>query len=148
MASVEKQEYITWVDTFNVGIAIIDSQHRKLVEVVNELHSGTNTATGDENKEKREASFRAAMRAAVEYVRVHFATEELLMKKYNYPDTVAHKAQHTEFVRRVLQGAGRFESGHTNEGVHLVIFLRNWLLEHIAITDKNLALYIKKQGGS
>ena len=146
MAPTEKQVYITWADSFNVGIGIIDSQHQKLVAVVNELHQGVNATHGEQIEEKRAESFRKAMRGAVEYVRVHFSTEETLMKKFNYPDSVVHKAQHAEFVRRVLQGASRFESGHTNEGLHLVIFLRNWLLEHIAISDKNLALFIKKQG--
>jgi hemerythrin len=92
-----------------------------------------------------EESFIKSVRAAVEYTKVHFSTEEELMRKINYPDFQTHKLQHEDFARRILEDVKSFESGDRKIGMKFVQFLRDWLLEHIAVVDKAFALYAKKQ---
>jgi len=146
--SENKTDFVQWSDALNVGIPFVDAQHRKLIDILNELHSGIHGAHGPQSPEGG-ASFRKAMHGAVEYVRVHFSAEEELLRKINYPDFAAHKAQHEEFVRHILDSVSRFESGNRYEGLELVkllSFFRNWLLEHIGVLDKNYATYAKKNG--
>jgi hemerythrin len=40
-----------WSDTYSVNIGIIDSQHKVLVDLINELHQAMRTRTGKEHKD-------------------------------------------------------------------------------------------------
>jgi len=145
----ESQGFVSWADQYSVGIEIMDEQHRKLVEITNDLHKSQFVSHFEksENTTKDELEgFINSLKAAVEYVKVHFSTEENLMRATNFPGYAAHKARHEEFARRVLQDLGRFNAGEKRVGMQFVYFLRDWLLEHIAVVDKDFALYAKSKG--
>ncbi|MDR2735047.1 MAG: bacteriohemerythrin [Spirochaetota bacterium] len=146
----QEQAFITWNEQYDGGLAIMDEQHRKIVDVINELYRAVFALKVDgtaEEKEKEKAEgIKKSIRAAVEYVKVHFSTEETIMRKLDYPRYPEHKTRHEDFARRVLQDVMRFESGDRRVGMQLVAFLRDWLLEHIAVADKDLALYAKNKG--
>jgi hemerythrin-like metal-binding protein len=133
--------FIAWSDRYSVGISFMDEQHYRLVELANELYESL-FADADEKLE----TFKECMSAAVSYVKVHFSAEEELMRAVGYPQFADHKGAHEEFVRRVLQAGLRFEKGDPQVGRQFVFFLRDWLLEHIAVVDKRLASYAKSKG--
>jgi hemerythrin len=144
MPGFEKpREFVIWGDQYSVGIGAIDEQHRKLVTITNELYNGL--FSGRFNQAEMEESFRKSVHATVEYAKVHFATEEELMRKLAYPDYVPHKTQHEEFATRILKDVGAYESGNTKIGTKFVYFLRDWFMQHIAVTDKAFALYAKSK---
>lgn len=74
----------------------------------------------------------------------HFATEESLMERHNYPDAAAHKMEHHAFYQRVqvLQSQATV-NGLTHE---LLVQIHGetcaWLLNHISQTDVNLGLFL------
>ena len=140
------KEFVIWDDKYNVGIGFMDDQHQKLVGFTNELHKGVFALEHDGYSKSREESFKEGVRAAVDYVKVHFAAEEELMRSMNYPKYAEHKGHHEEFVRRVLQDVARFGTGDKRVGMQFVYFLRDWLLEHIAIVDKEMSAYAKSKG--
>jgi hemerythrin len=148
--SESERELISWNDHFDVGIAIMDEQHHKIVEVINELYNSIfslNMDASEEEKEKEKAEgIKKSLHAAVEYVKVHFSTEEAIMRKIDFPRYPEHKARHEDFARRVLLDVVRFESGDKRVGMQLIAFLRDWLLEHIAVADKDLALFARNRG--
>jgi len=144
------QDYVSWNVRYEVGIGFMDEQHRKIIDIINELYQSLFVADmgGTEQEKEKEASaaIKKSIRAAVEYVKVHFSTEEAIMNKISFPRYAEHKARHEDFARRVLQDVVRFESGDKRVGMQLVTFLRDWLLEHVAVSDKDLAVYAKSKG--
>jgi len=144
------QDYVSWNERYDVGLAVMDEQHHKIVDVINELHEAVfalkDGASAEEQEKIKAEGIRKSIRGAAEYIKVHFSTEEAIMKKIEYPKYHEHKARHDDFTRRVIQDVARFESGDRRVGMQLVAFLRDWLLEHIAVADKDLALAAKGKG--
>lgn len=134
-------EFVIWEDRFNVGIAVIDEQHRKLVDFTNTLFEGCR-----QGKEGANEAFRKVLRDVVNYVKVHFSTEEQMMQEMNWEGYPAHKKLHEEFVRRVLENVANFEGGHNFVPNLFVRFLRDWLLEHIAVADHQFSNWAVPRG--
>ncbi|MDR0539475.1 MAG: bacteriohemerythrin [Spirochaetaceae bacterium] len=125
------EPYVVWEDVYATGISIIDLQHQQLFALTNELYESCR----EENKIKKSV-FRKAIRHAVDYIKFHFSTEEQILEAINYAEIDAHKKEHREFVRTVLDAAKDFEDGNDFAPNEFVRYLRNWVLRHIAIEDK------------
>ena len=146
--ALAKEDFVTWSDRYNVGISFMDEQHRKIIDIANDLHKGIFALENESAEKSKGESFKAGIRAAVDYVKEHLSIEEEMMRSIDYPQYTEHKKAHEEFIRRVLQDAARFEAGDRRVGMQFVYFLRDWLLEHIAVVDKGLALYARSKGKS
>jgi len=144
------KDYVTWSERYEVGLGFIDEQHRKIIDIINDLYRSLydfDTGASEAEKEKEKAEgIKKSLREGVEYVKVHFSNEENVMRKLEYPQYAEHKARHEEFARRLLQDVMRFEAGDKRVGMQLVVYLRDWLLEHIAVVDKYLAMYARSKG--
>jgi hemerythrin len=79
---------------------------------------------------------------AVDYVRYHFTTEERLLRRIGYPDFAAHKKQHEDFVKKIIEEVRLFNDGKRFVPNNFVRFLRDWVLAHIAVSDKLYAKYL------
>ncbi len=133
-------DFVEWKEQYVVGIDIIDKQHKTLLHIINKLFGACKAG-----KQEADKSFGSILKKAVEYVKTHFSTEENLMIEHKYPDLGAHKRLHQEFVRRILLSAGEFQKGKNFVPNNFVRFLKDWLLEHIAITDRKLGVFIKNK---
>ena len=133
-----KSELITWSPTFSVGVKLIDDQHRGLLDLVNHLF---NHVVGDEEAERD--FFQEVIQEAVKYVRVHFATEEKIMIATKFPGYPEHKKAHDTFVLTVVNNIKDFEDGKKFSLAAITKFLKEWILTHIAIVDKEYFNYFK-----
>ncbi|GHV94303.1 hemerythrin [Spirochaetia bacterium] len=134
-----KSELVKWSSTFSVGIKLIDDQHKGLLDLVNDLF---NHSTGDVAEER--AYFQKVIQAAVNYVKVHFATEEKIMIATKYPGYAEHKRAHDTFVLTVVDNIRDFEAGKKFTLSTFTKFLKEWVLTHIAIMDKQYFEYFKR----
>jgi hemerythrin len=142
--SADENSIVEWKDRLSVFIPIIDEQHKSLINMTNDLYAGC--LQGDE---AAVAYFKTAVRKAVEYVKYHFTTEERILENINYPAFASHKKQHEDFVKEILRGVKEFEEGKKFIPNIFVRYLRDWVLTHIAVSDKNYSEYLinlKKQG--
>jgi hemerythrin len=64
------------------------------------------------------------------------------MERISYPDYARHKKEHTDFVREVYIKVEEFKSGKMLAPLLFVYFLRDWVLHHIAVSDKRLGDYL------
>ena len=64
--------YIVWNDDSNLGISIIDEQHRAIVSTINSLHYFIQIGHGNE-------IIKPTMIMLEQYINIHFQTEEALM---------------------------------------------------------------------
>ena len=134
-----KEEHVKWVDTYSMGIRIIDDQHKGLLDFVNDLF---NHATGNEQDER--LYFSSVIQQAVDYIKLHFSTEEKYMIATKFPGYKDHKKEHDEFTLKVISSVKDFESGKRLVLTTFTRFLKDWVLSHIAVCDKLYSDYFKK----
>lgn len=133
---------IQWNAGFEVGYGTIDSQHRQLVDILNVVMDGLKKPTGD-------IATQTALKRLIDYTKSHFSTEDNLMVEHKYPDIAAHRKQHSDLIAKVDALHADVKAGKQLVGPKTVMFLQNWLVEHILKTDKKLATFLvaKSQGG-
>lgn len=132
---------IRWTKELSVGVGAIDSQHRELFDTAAGLVEGVERGEGIGEAAKTVAFLE-------EYVRNHFALEELYMKRNFYPDYPSHKAEHTGFIGHFydLRDAMDREGAHPGLAARLAEWLGEWLVEHIGRQDKALGTFLKNAG--
>jgi hemerythrin len=81
---------------------------------------------------------------AIQYVKVHFQTEEKIMIHTNFPGFAEHKKAHDSFVLAVVDNVRDFEAGKRLTLHDFTKFLKEWILTHIAIMDKQYFAYFKR----
>ncbi|MDR2552297.1 MAG: bacteriohemerythrin [Treponema sp.] len=128
---------VEWSDDFLVGNAQIDEQHRELVRITNDFWAGCQTG-GIIAK----VSFLNTIQGAVHYMKTHFAAEEAIMQRAGYPGYGDHKKQHENFVAEVLRQANRFEEEDNPNPGKFSEFLMDWIVGHIARSDKQYIPFI------
>ncbi len=120
---------ITWADKYSVGYKEIDDQHKKLVDMINDLYASFIQGKADETIEN-------ILTEMINYTDYHFKIEEKYFEKYNYSDTKLHKEQHQGFVDKVTDFYNDYKNGNVTISYDVMDFLRKWLLNHILISDK------------
>lgn len=130
-----------WSPDLSVNIAEIDSQHKKLIGILNLLHESMRTGKGKDVLAK-------VLNDLTDYTVYHFGTEERLFEKYAYPEYRAHKRQHDDLTSQVLELKKRFEAGQVTITVEVMNFLKEWLNNHIRHTDKKYSEYLNSKGVS
>jgi len=134
-----RQEYVEWSNSFSMGIKVIDDQHKKLLDIVNDLYNHSS-----DNPDEEGEYFKSVIGQAVEYIKTHFSEEEKFMKAIKFPDYDNHKKEHNSFVLNVIKSIKDFEDGKRLVLVNFASFLKEWILAHIAIEDNKYAVYFKQ----
>ena len=117
----------------------IDNQHKKLVNMVNELHDAMKSG-------KAETVLMRIVKEMKQYAATHFGLEERYMKTNNYPDFKAHKTEHDKFVAKVVQVEQDCNTGKCAMSMDILNFLSNWLVNHIKGTDKKYGPFLNSCG--
>ncbi len=127
--------YIGWSDVLETGIDVIDDQHRRIVEYINELHDAR--LTGDQQK------IGGVIDELVDYTVSHFAFEESLMEQAGYPFLAPHKKVHELFINKVNGFIERYQGGEDVSG-DLLNMLQRWLVNHIKSEDGDYVDVVQK----
>jgi len=130
--------FAQWSDDYNVNIREIDSQHRRLFELVNELHDAMSQGQGSK-------LLGDILNNLLHYTKMHFSTEERYMSTYKYPGFMAHKAEHDELTKTVVDFVESYRNGKALISIQLMNFLINWLKNHILATDKKSGSFLISQ---
>ena len=130
---------VKWQDSYSVGIKVIDEQHIKLIKLTNKLF---NSCISGQERTKSDSIFLGVINEVIDYVGYHFSTEETVMERVNYPAYKNHKQEHIAFVKEVLQKVEEFNAGKINAPLSFVYYLRDWILNHIAVNDKKLGKHL------
>jgi len=137
---VEKNnDLITWTKSLSVGIKVIDDQHKVLVNLLNEMF---NHVTGNYVQECD--YFNRVIEEVGRYVKYHFATEEKIMLATNYQGYREHKREHDNFIITVKKNILDYKAGKRFTLSTFTRFLKDWVLSHIALVDKQYIEHLKK----
>jgi hemerythrin len=134
------QNLVTWSATYSVGIKLIDDQHKELLNLVNDMYNHVN----NDDEEAERAYFKGVIKQVVDYVKIHFATEEKIMKGTNFKGYASHKLVHDSFILSVIDIINQFEEGKRVPLISFTHFIKDWILTHIAIMDKQYFEYLMK----
>ena len=134
-ATGEEVDFFPWTDEMLIGVEFQDREHKKLVQMINDLYRAVKQGR---TREKLGEILEGLALYTVE----HFGNEEEAMDKYGYPDSVDHKAQHAALIENVHNFVTEFNAGDSEIGPELMGFLRTWLADHILQTDKQMAKWL------
>jgi hemerythrin len=131
---------IAWKDSYKVWQEPIDTQHRRLFELLSELVGSSMDGSNVQNLQE-------TLEFLVDYTIRHFEDEEDLQTKYDYPDYRRHKQLHEDFKVTVGSLVHRFkESGSSSElcdNINKIVV--KWLVSHIMQEDMKIGKYIKEK---
>lgn len=127
---------IPWNTHFTTGIEAIDSQHRGLLDKLNEV-APVLARCGD----KPVLDFSALHGWLSSYAKEHFATEEALMERFGVDPRVAdpHRQSHQKFVDQLRDISDCTVTNKRVTGNDLFALLAGWLVGHILGEDQALA---------
>jgi methyl-accepting chemotaxis protein len=128
--------FFEWSPQLAVGIESIDQQHKRLIDLFNELHA---VLQGDGIKGRDRIG--RILDGVIDYTKYHFDHEAELMKKSSYVEADGHLASHDNFLQEVLRYKRRHGAGETVD-LELTNFLREWLINHILKADRKLGSYL------
>ncbi len=130
---------VEWKPTYNTDINEIDDQHKKLIEVINELYDCM------EHKTKR-GSTDKIFSQLFEYAETHFATEEKYMKQFNFDKYEDHVIEHKYFKKHLNDLKEKYPTCSERTIIELLNFLKDWFLNHVIDIDKEYVLLFKANG--
>lgn len=120
---------IEWNQDLEIGIPFVDSDHRTLVKLLNQIQ----TCVSD-NEEA--LTLGSVFNALDDYVGLHFQREEKLQELTGFPDFQAHKKEHDEFLSRLHGVRDRFKADPERVSMADVArLLGDWFANHIATQD-------------
>ncbi len=115
---------------------IIDSEHKSLIEAVNNLSENISKGTGKDNVDK-------AVTFLLDYTKKHFGHEEELQEKAKYPAMSGHKIWHKSFISELnILSQKIIKSGADSVAVIELSRIASKLINHIKTEDKKLAIFL------
>ena len=132
--------FMKWSDDFSVGVDELDNDHKKLVELINELHDAVEAGKGHNALGK-------ILDGLIFYVSYHLSHEEGLFLRAQYPDIEAHKQEHALLTTRAKDVYEKFYAAPSETLPQEVLeLLKSWLYEHILGSDKKFGVFMQNSG--
>jgi len=131
--------FITWTKKISVNDEI-DAQHRKLFDILNELHASVTAGA------ERSALARV-FNELIDYTIEHFQTEERYFIDLAYPDAQAHTKEHNDLTTQVVRLQGQFAEGDLVISFELLDFLYEWLMMHTSESDVRFREFLDGREG-
>ena len=122
---------IEWSSEFELGIAEIDQDHKTLIALINEVHSGIESGAST-------ARVLAVLKEIYRQISGHFADEEHYMREVRYMSYAEHKEDHEILlddlrdIMEQVQADGGYPRGRLSRDLYY------WFSEHFRIHDARL----------
>ena len=120
---------ITWEKKFSVENNTIDTQHKKLIDLINQLFDSMREGKSKDILEN-------LLKALVDYTVYHFDEEEKMMKAVNYANYEPHIKIHETFVAKIKEFQQEYADGNSYISLEVINFLKDWILNHILVQDQ------------
>ncbi len=130
---------INWSDRYNTGCDKIDKQHQHMVEIINRLFNAFEHA-------QAESIVPEIIKELEDYTHYHFSTEEELFEKYKYPLAQEHIDEHNSFKKKIVDFKEQlFSDNSALLPYDVMLFIKDWLIDHILNTDFKYREYLCKE---
>lgn len=135
---VESIDIFPWDNHFNTGLSLVDEQHYRLVELLNELARAVAFKSDD-------FQLNQIFDELLEYTVYHFKTEEAIWEKYFSNENMLedHITVHQEFIDTIVRLKSEQSKRSSIEiAEETLSFLARWLASHILETDRFMAYIV------
>ena len=120
---------IKWDKSYSVGIEMLDAQHKNLFKLLDTMFEAMKEGKGKEVLGLVLGELKC-------YTITHFADEERMMKKHNFPGLKAHIFEHKLFIDKIKELTAKYQAGGIIYTGDITSFLKKWLVSHIQKMDK------------
>jgi len=129
---------LKWQDSYLIGDALIDSEHKKLFEIARKAKEVVEPSM-------RKQKIKDGIRNIYEYSKTHFKHEEEYMSFIKFPAIEEHKKAHLKIIEAMNNFIKKSSSMSAIEfEKQLSYFIETLMLSHILINDKKTIIW-KKQ---
>ncbi len=128
---------VKWSNEFSIGNVEIDKDHKKLIEVYNNLIDLIEL-----NGSREE--FARILSKMKDYSLKHFKREEDYMEKFEYPKLEEHRNYHCSYTYKVAIYNTELLSASPPDPEEIIHFLEKWWTTHILSIDFKYEDYKKK----
>ncbi len=126
-------------DELATGVDSMDAEHRLQVSLVSAVEELIRQGTDATLLER-------TLSQLTEFTRVHFSSEELMMRLHAYPQLELHAAAHAKLLEQVRSIKDRLDRDGPQDALGVVQELHGWLVNHIQSMDQAFALWCAKNG--
>jgi hemerythrin len=120
---------VKWKEDYSVNLTEIDQQHKKLIDMLNMVYDSL-------IREEKDDVLDQVISDMLDYAFVHFKNEEKYFALFRYKDASAHIAEHQVFTKKAEMFKCKNELDDFALKLETLIFLRDWLINHILKSDK------------
>jgi len=136
---------IEWRQSMCVGEATIDEDHKHLVDLINDFEK----AIVGKIDHRRLAK---VLLGLIDYTGEHFTREEELQLKVRYPYYDSHRKQHRDVLKKLQQVIQEYIDADEHNQDRMIRdmtnFLKEWLVDHIIVSDLRMRPYVAKMAES
>lgn len=124
---------LVWQDRFNIGVDLIDKEHKKLFRIINRLFALM------EQEEKNPWLCQEVIKYFRDHAMKHFAEEEVYMASIDYRGFEMHKRIHDDFRKKTLPALEKelTQTHYSTDAVnHFLGVCAGWLIGHTLTEDR------------
>ena len=132
---------VDWDSDLSLGLRQIDEHHEHLLGMLNRCYSALMLHNNHHEVE-------TVIAELCDYTRYHFEEESTLMFDLGYPEASSHLGAHAYFTGAVLSFRDRSRERDSLLGMDVLLFLKEWLVDHIKQSDRALAEFIKESAAT
>ena len=116
-------------EDYGTNVSIADEQHQELFDMVNALNDAVSA--------KNRSEVGSRLDALIDFVVVHFNTEERLMEQRGYAGLDQHRQEHDNLVSTCADLQVKFHANEVEIEEGTMAFIKNWLDHHIPVIDRS-----------
>jgi methyl-accepting chemotaxis protein len=134
-----EKELLEWENQYNVHISELDEQHKKLIELANQLYV---SLRGDKPKKEVKENFRSL----IDFASYHFGNEENYFDEFDFDEKKSHVSDHKAFINQISSLQSAFQANKPVSYESLLQFLHNWFDNHFTNFDQHYVKLFREMG--
>ena len=127
---------ISWKESYSVGNATLDAQHKNLLGICNRM-----TLCAEDSGIESFGEFHLILNDLAEYAATHFKTEEMYLMHVNYPHIGEQKSEHSAFSEQLAEFLYQATTGVIDKPA-LAQRIEAWWVDHILGSDMRYKSYL------
>ena len=136
--------YIEQVE--HLDLQEMQDTHEEEIKILNEIDKLATQYQMNNKEASKLTELETKIDGYLEHVKVHFANEERLMQKYNFPSYDMHKMAHDIFLMDIDTTIKQWKQfGNVDKVINFIRKSPEWIVMHINTVDAPTSAYLVKK---